>query len=265
VKVSIVTISLNQREYLERAIQSVLRQEGVDLEYIVLDAGSTDGSRELIDAYRERFARVIFEPDRGPADGLNKAFAHATGEIVTWVNADDELLPGAAAAAAAMFERDPALDVVYGDGYLVGTDAGSRRRFRSTTSFGPRRYVYGWTVLLQQAAFVRLEAMRQVGGFNDANRTNWDGELFLRLALDGARFRHARQNWGCFRIHPNSITGSDRLNAEYAEQRRKLFREVVGRDPNAFDRALMVASAPQKWIRDPVGLIQRINDEWRAR
>src|SRR4029077_2212938 len=81
-RVSIVTISFNQAPFLERAIRSVLEQDHPDVEYIVVDPGSTDGSREIIEKYRSRIAKVILEPDRGPANGLNKGFAAATGEIL---------------------------------------------------------------------------------------------------------------------------------------------------------------------------------------
>ena len=92
-KISIVTVSFNQADYLEQAIRSVVEQDYSDIEYIVVDAGSTDGSREIIE--RDRIATVVFEPDREPADGLNKGFARATGDIFGYINADDAYLPGA--------------------------------------------------------------------------------------------------------------------------------------------------------------------------
>ncbi len=89
-KVSIVTISFNQAEFLERAMRSVLTQDYPDVEYIVVDPGSTDGSRALITAQGSRI-KAILEKDNGPADGLNKGFASATGEIFGYINADDAL------------------------------------------------------------------------------------------------------------------------------------------------------------------------------
>ena len=80
-KFSIVTISYNQAQFLEQAIRSVIEQDYPDVEYIVVDPGSTDGSREIIERYRDRIDRIIFEPDKGPADGLNKGFAQATGDV----------------------------------------------------------------------------------------------------------------------------------------------------------------------------------------
>ena len=98
-KVSVVTVSFNQARFLERAIRSVLGQDYDDIEYIVVDPGSTDGSRAIVERWRDRIDRIILEPDRGPPDGLNKGFAAATGEIFAYLNADDALLPGAVRAA----------------------------------------------------------------------------------------------------------------------------------------------------------------------
>ena len=107
VKVSIVTISFNQADFLEEAILSVLGQDYPDIEYIIVDAGSTDGSLEIIERYRERLAAVIVGPDAGPADGLNKGFRLATGSICGYINADDAYLPGAISSAVKAFERHP--------------------------------------------------------------------------------------------------------------------------------------------------------------
>lgn len=101
-KFSIVTISFNQREFLERTINSVIGQDGVEIEYIIVDPGSTDGSRDIIERYRPYFAHVILEKDAGPADGLNKGFAVATGEIYGYLNSDDMFEPGALATVAAL-------------------------------------------------------------------------------------------------------------------------------------------------------------------
>jgi glycosyltransferase involved in cell wall biosynthesis len=94
-RISIVTLSYNQRAFLQDAIDSILQQGYPDLEFIVVDPGSTDGSRELFRSYGEQISHVIFEPDRGAADGLNKGFGLASGEVFGFLNADDFLLPGA--------------------------------------------------------------------------------------------------------------------------------------------------------------------------
>ncbi|HEY0757971.1 MAG TPA: glycosyltransferase family 2 protein [Acidisarcina sp.] len=220
-KVSIVTISFNQAEYLQEAIESVLQQDYPDIEYIVVDPGSRDGSREIIERYRSRISRIVYEPDLGPADGLNHGFRYATGTVYAYLNADDLLLPGAVSSAAGMLENSD-LAVVYGDGYFIdGDDKVLRRCFSS--NFSARRYALGAAMIMQQSSFWRADWHRKVGGFKLENRTCWDGEFFFQVALAGGKFRHVPQYWSCFRIHGDSITGSGRVTAEYNAYQRKMF------------------------------------------
>ena len=114
-KISIVTISFNQARFLQDCIDSVARQEG-PFEHIIVDPGSTDGSRDVIAANHSHFSRCVLEPDKGPADGLNNGFRHATGEIYYYLNADDVLFAGAFAEARAYLRANPAIDVVSGNG-----------------------------------------------------------------------------------------------------------------------------------------------------
>ena len=118
-KISIVTISYNQGQFLEKTILSVIKQNYLDLEYIIVDPGSTDGSREIIENYRAHIDHIIFEPDEGPADGLNKGFKYARGEIFAFLNADDTLLPGALHTVAKFFMNNPDTDLVMGNGYKI--------------------------------------------------------------------------------------------------------------------------------------------------
>ncbi len=136
--VSIVTISFNPAEFVERTILSVLAQDYPDIEYIVVDPGSTDGSREIIERYRPRISKIILRPDHGAADGLNGGFAEATGEIFGFLNSDDMLLPGAVSSAVAFLEKHKEIDVVSGhSSNLVGPDdrfQGRQRLFRPNVS-----------------------------------------------------------------------------------------------------------------------------------
>src|SRR5436305_15203748 len=106
-KFSVVTISFNQAQFIERALRSVLEQQGVDVEYIIVDPGSTDGSREIINRFRDRLSHVILEKDSGAADGLNHGFARATGDIYCYLNSDDEFLPGAFSVVQSYFANHP--------------------------------------------------------------------------------------------------------------------------------------------------------------
>jgi cellulose synthase/poly-beta-1,6-N-acetylglucosamine synthase-like glycosyltransferase len=118
-KISIVTASFNQVQFLEHAIQSVLEQRYPNLEYIVVDGGSTDGSIDVIEKYRPQLTHAIIEPDKGQSDALNKGFNLATGEIMNWLCSDDMLEPGSLARIAASYCRSK-LDLIVGGCVRIG-------------------------------------------------------------------------------------------------------------------------------------------------
>ena len=207
-KVSIVTLSFNQGRFLETAIQSVTGQDGVDLDYILVDPGSTDDSRAIIERYREKMGAAVLERDNGPADGLNKGFAQATGDIFGFLNADDVLTPGSLAEVVQAFHDHPEADVISGHGHLIDLDGNMIRRTYSDR-YSLWGYIHGGVVLLQQSTFFRRRALEVAGGFNIANRTCWDGELWLDMALAGRRFHRVNKFWSAFRVYDGSITGSD--------------------------------------------------------
>jgi glycosyltransferase involved in cell wall biosynthesis len=237
VKISIVTLSFNQRAYLEEALESVLSQGYPDLEYIVVDPGSTDGSRERILSYGSRIAIKIFEPDRGAAEGLNKGFGNATGDVFGFLNADDILFPGSLNRVAEFFRNHPECDMVMGNGYKIDGQ-GNRTRHYVARNFSVRRFFYGGTQWLQQSTFFKASIFDRSQGFNIANRTSWDGELFLKIADLGAKIGYIDADLGGFRIHDESISGSGRLNNQYLEDRRRMFRQLTGREWQMSDEIL---------------------------
>ena len=129
-RIGIVTISYNQASYLAEAIQSVQVADPERLEYVMVDPGSTDGSREIIERHRRRFSRVILEPDHGPPDGLNKGFAATTADVVGYLNSDDRFTPGALDYVLRYFERRPDVDVLCGAIRIIDEkgEASIRRR-----------------------------------------------------------------------------------------------------------------------------------------
>ncbi len=117
--VSIITPSYNQAHYLEATIRSVLEQDYSEIEYIIVDGGSTDGSREIIERYSSRLAWWVSEKDRGQTDAINKGFGRAHGEILAWINSDDTYEPGAVAQAVEYLQANPQVGMVYGDARFI--------------------------------------------------------------------------------------------------------------------------------------------------
>jgi glycosyltransferase involved in cell wall biosynthesis len=259
-RVSIVTISFNQAAFLERALRSVVEQDYPDVEYIVVDPGSTDGSREIIERYRTRISRVIFEPDTGPANGLNKGFSLATGEIFGYINADDAYLPGAITKAVSAFQARPPADVIYGHSYIVDRSGRVVRRSRSVP-FDLRLYAYGGVVVMQQSTFFRREAFQKTGGFNENNRTSWDGELLVDLAVTGSHFFMVDDYWSLFAIYPGSITASVKYNQQYQADRARMFRSITGREYHRTHPLLFSLARIEKWLRNPLVPLYRILDK----
>jgi glycosyltransferase involved in cell wall biosynthesis len=233
-KITLVTLSYNQKTFLERAIRSIIDQGYDNLEYIIVDPGSEDGSRDVIEKYRTFFAKTILEPDRGPSDGLNKGFESASGEIYGFLNADDLLLPNTLRRVNQYFEQHPECDVLMGEGAIVDSEENVLRRVR-VTDFTVDRYFYAGTSWLQQATFFRARAFKAVGGFNTNNRSSWDGELFVKMRAQGACFQCLHENLASFRMHKESITShvqkrsNNPMIAAYEADFRRIFSELKGR------------------------------------
>jgi glycosyltransferase involved in cell wall biosynthesis len=256
-KFSIVTISYNQRDFLERTIKSVIGQRGVELEYIIVDPGSTDGSREIIEAYRNHFAHAILEKDAGPADGLNKGFSLATGEIYGFLNSDDTLEPDALAQVATWFEEHPDVDVVSGHAWVTDRNDFRLRRAWSDP-FRRVSVAYGAAIQIQPSTFIRRASYLASGGFNVANRNSWDAELMSDLYLLGARFGIIEKFLSCYRLHEISITNSGRLDAQIKAHSASRFAKLMGRNYIATDRFTRMLLLLQKYARRPVALVERL-------
>lgn len=261
-KVSVVTLSFNQAPFLERCLRSVLGQTGVDLDYVVVDPGSTDGSRAVIEHHRDGLARVLLDPDDGPADGLNRGLAAATGEIFCYVNADDMLLPGALARVAAEFAARPAVDAVYGHGLVEDRRSGEVYRLPATAPMTGWRLAHGGAFLMQQASFYRTAAVRAAGGFNAANRTCWDYELLADLLLAGCRFRRIHADLAVFTLHDRSISGTGSRQEQYARDWDAVVRRLVGRPSTPGRQAL---ARLLKWAGDPGALALRLHAAFARR
>ncbi len=220
-------------------MESVLSQGYSDLEYIVVDAGSTDGSRELIEQYRDRIAHVIFEKDAGPSDGLNKGFAKASGTLLGFLNADDLLEPGSLQAVNEFFSHHPGCDVALGDGFVVNGD-GRRIRHIRARGLTLRRYLHAGTQWLQQCTFFTRKCFERTRGFNLQNRTSWDGELLVEMIAAGAKPGYIHKDLACFRIHAASISGGSSNAAAFRADSTRIFERIMGRKWTYFDDVLQI-------------------------
>lgn len=256
-KVSIVTISYNQGRYLEQALVSVLEQDYDSLEYIVVDAGSTDGSREILSKHAGSIDRLVLEPDRGPADGLNKGFGFAAGDLFGFLNADDYLLPGAVSSVVRQFERHPAVDVLSGNALVVDAHGVMLRRTYSDL-FSLARFAYGVCILVQPSTFFTRRVFHRAGGFDPADRIAWDADLFLRMALAGARFRRFAGFVSAFRVHPGSITGAGKAASLRRQKANERFVRVMGREPEPRDRLAYLWLKAGRYLTNPLDVWERI-------
>ena len=239
-KFSIVTNAYNQGRFLRRCMESVLRQSWDDLEYIVIDPGSTDETDSILREYEARGDRrlvIVRERDNGPADGLNKGFAISNGDWFGYLNADDFYLPGALSAVASAIAVQPDSDCIYGDGYLTDVNGVPTRRVHST-AISALKGVRGAVLVLQQSTFYRAESFRLVGGFNVDNRTSWDFEILIDMSLAQMKLVHVPGFWSAFAIHGDSITGSQRHAAESLRNHERIFQKVMGRPRTNMDLVL---------------------------
>lgn len=204
-RITVVTPSLNQGRYIEAAIRSVLLQGYPNLEYIVADGGSTDGSLQVIKQYATFLSDWISQPDPGPAHAINRAFDRASGDIFAWLNADDIYLPGALWAAAAAFEGGDGVDLVYGEGWYIDEFGRRIEPCRFVRRAFTRQYLVNKDPILQPAAFWRRTLWEQTGPLNESLRWVFDWEWFIRAHVNGI-FHYIPRDFAYYRIQPQALT-----------------------------------------------------------
>lgn len=224
---SIITPSYNQAEFLERTIRSVLDQDYPNLEYIVIDGGSTDGSVDIIRRYESRLAYWVSESDRGQVDAINKGLRRATGEWVGWQNSDDIYYPGSFSCFAKAVANRPDIDLVLGDINLIDPDDGVIRDVRYVAPTYDSLLAEGM-VMANQATLWRRSLHDSIGFLDESLHYCLDFDWFLRALQATTGVAHVPTILGALRYHPAAKTGQHQ--ARFDEEYRRI---VAGREPSS--------------------------------
>ena len=204
--VSIITPSYNQANFLEATIRSVLEQDYPNIEYIIVDGGSTDGSVDVIKKHEGRIASWVSEQDKGQTDAINKGFAKAKGEILAWINSDDTYSnPKAVSEAVQFLNENPDVAMVYADCDFIDEKGDVIGKFaaRQTDYAKLRR---GYVHIPQQTMFFRAKYWREFGPLDPSFYFAMDYDLWVRIAKHAPIRYLPGRTWANFRIHTSSKT-----------------------------------------------------------
>jgi glycosyltransferase involved in cell wall biosynthesis len=180
-KVSIITVCFNIAGTIEDTIKSVLSQDHEDIEYIVVDGASTDGTLDIIKKYKNNIAKIISEPDNGIYDAMNKGLSSSTGDIVATLNGDDIYAEKTTVSRMVEFIQNNGLDAAYGDlVYFNRHEPGHVKRYWRPGPYKKGAFYHGW-VIPHPTFFCRKEIYEKFGYFNDTLQIAADFELMLRL------------------------------------------------------------------------------------
>jgi glycosyltransferase involved in cell wall biosynthesis len=241
-RLTIITPSYNQASFIERTLRSVLDQGYENLEYIVVDGGSTDGSVDIIRGYEDRLAWWVSEPDGGQTDALNKALRRATGDVVAYINSDDVYLEGAFETAIAALEAHPEARWVVGGCRFEGTAGFTAEVWRPELPTGPR---YWWLLapwgVPQPSSFWRRSVFDELGRFREDLHYVFDTEHGLRLVMAGQLPAIVEDELALRVLHDEAKSGGN--EAEWAAERRRLVELYAGELSSGERRMLAVQRA----------------------
>ncbi|MFH1081407.1 MAG: glycosyltransferase family 2 protein [Pseudomonadota bacterium] len=240
-KLTIITPNKNGGRFLEETIRSVISQKetGVDLEYIVIDGGSTDDSLKIIRSYEKDISKIISEPDRGPVSAINKGLRLASGEIIAWLNADDRYYPGALKRVAQAMNAHPEKALCFGACRIIDESGQEIRQgiTRFKEAFFPlssRFTIQCLNYISQPAMFFRRSALAAVGYLREDMVAAWDYDFMLRLWRQGGAGHVPGEPLADFRWHAGSISGRN-FSIQFKEE-----FDIAARDAGRL--------APQTWI-----------------
>lgn len=209
--ISIITITYNSEKTLEETILSVVNQGYDNLEYLIIDGGSNDGTMTIVEKYRDKIAFVVSEPDKGICDAFNKGIAHATGDIIGIINSDDILLPGALETVASYYSPD--IDVYSGNVLMWNDQTGRTYIRKPDIEFKGLRKSFK---ACHPARFIARKAYEKYGVYSLDFRYCMDVDLLIRFCRAGAKIIHIDKEFTKFRIGATSSDSAFKKKNDFA-------------------------------------------------
>ncbi len=223
-KITVITPSYNQGRFIESTIRSVIYQNYPNLEFFVIDGGSTDQSVNIISYYTDDITFWVSEKDKGQSDAINKGFKRATGDIVTWLNSDDQFMPRTLHKIAEYFNKNPDIFVVHGKTILFGNNMTDKvKGCPIVDDLMP--YYLAALPFPQPSAFFRREAITKYGILDQNFHYGMDYDFFLKMALNHD-FLAVEDIFSKYLLHPNSksVAFSEKFVTDYTKIFSKLLR-----------------------------------------
>jgi glycosyltransferase involved in cell wall biosynthesis len=222
-KITVITPSYNQAYYLEGTILSVLGQNYPNLEYFVIDGGSTDHSTSIISYYEDELSYWVSEKDKGQSDAINKGFKRATGDIVTWLNSDDQFTPRTLHKVAEYFNKNPNLYVVHGKTILWGDNMEDKiKGCPAVDDLSP--YYLAALPFPQPSSFFRREAIEKYGLLDANHHYGMDYDFFLRIYLNHD-FMAVEDIFSRYLLHEESKSVA--LSYKFAKDYMRVFSKLL--------------------------------------